>query len=254
MVLHGPFTNMNKLKLKKNDILHAFTNLTRNHPPIIQDVMENSIESNSPHCCICPDCSTNFNQSSSLSHIVFHQDNKVETCCSCCNRKNNKTVLVSSSHSGICLKSNSANKVLTSTKQNWTRNKKMVQVAAAVLTLLILTFCLLFQPGASPQKNKDNSWLRDTQKTNYIEDSLLVKVSSLPSVASRFGLLKRTNPEILPVTDIQQDDLFVSVKTSHQFHETRLDLILKTWFQLARDQTWFFTDQHDAEYEEKTSK
>ena len=34
----------------------------------------------------------------------------------------------------------------------------------------------------------------------------------------------------------------------------RLDLVLKTWFQLARDQTWFFTDQHDAEYEEKTSK
>ena len=31
-------------------------------------------------------------------------------------------------------------------------------------------------------------------------------------------------------------DLFISVKTTKKFHSTRLDIILKTWFNLAEDQ------------------
>lgn len=48
------------------------------------------------------------------------------------------------------------------------------------------------------------------------------------------------------------DDLFITVKTTRGFHHTRLDLILKTWFTLARQQTWFFTDVEDEEYQRKT--
>ncbi|XP_042219211.1 fringe glycosyltransferase-like [Homarus americanus] len=48
------------------------------------------------------------------------------------------------------------------------------------------------------------------------------------------------------------DDVFISVKTTKNFHKTRLDLILKTWFNLARQQTWFFTDTEDGEYYHKT--
>ncbi|XP_076038523.1 fringe glycosyltransferase-like [Oratosquilla oratoria] len=48
------------------------------------------------------------------------------------------------------------------------------------------------------------------------------------------------------------DDVFISVKTTKSFHKTRLDLILKTWFNLARHQTWFFTDTDDEEYQQKT--
>lgn len=44
------------------------------------------------------------------------------------------------------------------------------------------------------------------------------------------------------------------MKTTQGFHKTRLDLILKTWFQLARDETWFFTDAEDPEYKKKTCK
>lgn len=32
------------------------------------------------------------------------------------------------------------------------------------------------------------------------------------------------------------DDVFISVKTTKNFHSTRLDVIIKTWFTLARDQ------------------
>ena len=47
--------------------------------------------------------------------------------------------------------------------------------------------------------------------------------------------------------DISQDDIFISVKTSRQFHVSRLAVILKTWFQLAKRNTFFFTDGVDSE-------
>ncbi|XP_053955564.1 fringe glycosyltransferase isoform X1 [Anastrepha ludens] len=53
-----------------------------------------------------------------------------------------------------------------------------------------------------------------------------------------------------PITEL--DDIFISVKTTKNYHHIRLALIIKTWFQLARDQTWFFTDTDDPYYQEKT--
>ncbi|XP_076458740.1 fringe glycosyltransferase-like [Babylonia areolata] len=40
-------------------------------------------------------------------------------------------------------------------------------------------------------------------------------------------------------------DIFISVKTSGQFHTSRLQLVLQTWYLLAKDQTYFFTDKDD---------
>ncbi|XP_063225108.1 fringe glycosyltransferase isoform X2 [Bacillus rossius redtenbacheri] len=48
-------------------------------------------------------------------------------------------------------------------------------------------------------------------------------------------------------------DLFISVKTTSSYHRWRLPVVLTTWFQLARDQTWFFTDVDDKEYQQKTN-
>uniref|UniRef100_A0A023G3I8 Putative fringe glycosyltransferase pediculus us corporis fringe glycosyltransferase n=1 Tax=Amblyomma triste TaxID=251400 RepID=A0A023G3I8_AMBTT len=49
------------------------------------------------------------------------------------------------------------------------------------------------------------------------------------------------------------EDVFFSVKTTRTFHRTRLDVILKTWFVLAREQTYFFTDASDPLYQLKTN-
>lgn len=35
------------------------------------------------------------------------------------------------------------------------------------------------------------------------------------------------------------DDIFISVKTTKNYHDTRLALIIKTWFQLAKGQVSF---------------
>jgi hypothetical protein len=41
-----------------------------------------------------------------------------------------------------------------------------------------------------------------------------------------------------PSTDL--DDVFISVKTTKKYHADRLSLIIKTWFQLAKNQVCFF--------------
>lgn len=53
-----------------------------------------------------------------------------------------------------------------------------------------------------------------------------------------------------PTTSI--DDIFISVKTTKRYHKSRLSVILKTWFQLAKEQTWFFTDSDDKDLHNKT--
>lgn len=32
------------------------------------------------------------------------------------------------------------------------------------------------------------------------------------------------------------DDIFISVKTTKDYHDSRLNMIVKTWFQLSKDQ------------------
>lgn len=65
------------------------------------------------------------------------------------------------------------------------------------------------------------------------------------------GLLPDDGQRRTPTTRLE--DVFFSVKTTRTFHRTRLDVILKTWFVLAREQTYFFTDASDPLYQLKTN-
>ncbi|XP_054159609.1 fringe glycosyltransferase-like [Oppia nitens] len=58
------------------------------------------------------------------------------------------------------------------------------------------------------------------------------------------------NKNLSPKTTL--NDIFISVKTTKKFHTTRLESILKTWFKLANNQTYFFTDAEDIKYNNKT--
>lgn len=59
-----------------------------------------------------------------------------------------------------------------------------------------------------------------------------------------------TNRPLVPTT---LDDIFISIKTTKSYHRWRLPVILKTWFQLAKKQTWFFTDSDDPEFQKRTN-
>ena len=54
--------------------------------------------------------------------------------------------------------------------------------------------------------------------------------------------LGRGSP-VLEAPETGLSDMFISVKTSRKFHETRLGVVLGTWWQQARDSTYFFTDE-----------
>lgn len=49
-------------------------------------------------------------------------------------------------------------------------------------------------------------------------------------------------------------DIFISVKTTRNNHNTRVRLLLDTWASVARAQTYFFTDQNDEELEKHVMK
>ncbi|XP_058465240.1 fringe glycosyltransferase [Malaya genurostris] len=65
------------------------------------------------------------------------------------------------------------------------------------------------------------------------------------------GQLSVTGTPKPPTTEL--DDLLISVKTTKGYHDTRLEMITKTWYQLAKEQTWFFTDTNDQHYQKLTN-
>ncbi|KAL5290952.1 MFNG family protein [Megaselia abdita] len=83
-----------------------------------------------------------------------------------------------------------------------------------------------------------------------------IEVSERPSSLHRSNEHQRLSQRAVtgtpkpPTTEL--NDIFISVKTTKNYHDSRLALIIKTWFQLAKEQTWFFTDTHDSYYQEKT--
>ncbi|XP_055595260.1 fringe glycosyltransferase-like [Uranotaenia lowii] len=65
------------------------------------------------------------------------------------------------------------------------------------------------------------------------------------------GQLSVTGTPKPPTTEL--DDLLISVKTTKGYHDTRLEMIIKTWYQLGKEQTWFFTDTDDQHYQKLTN-
>lgn len=120
------------------------------------------------------------------------------------------------------------------------RSKSKVWKATCQLLLafiVLLALCVLLWPvhASAEDQNRDSD----------------VKRRASASHLARFGLL---GPESSPVPATLLADVFISVKTSRKFHSTRLEPVLGTWFQLAREQTWFFTDGEDEELSRKTGE
>nr|XP_020643385.1 beta-1,3-N-acetylglucosaminyltransferase manic fringe [Pogona vitticeps] len=47
------------------------------------------------------------------------------------------------------------------------------------------------------------------------------------------------------------EDLFIAVKTTQKFHQSRIKLLLDTWMSRVKEQTHLFTDKEDNELQEK---
>ena len=56
------------------------------------------------------------------------------------------------------------------------------------------------------------------------------------------------------INTLEHSDVFISVKTTAKNHQSRLEPVISTWYQMARDHTYFFTDQNDPKTEAKVDK
>ncbi|GAB1603080.1 beta-1,3-N-acetylglucosaminyltransferase radical fringe-like [Argonauta hians] len=102
----------------------------------------------------------------------------------------------------------------------------------------------------SPSQSSLSSLLSSLSSSSSSTAAALLSSSSssppsLSSLATRhlkkFSTL-RFNSNSRPTT---LNDIFISVKTTEKFHESRLKIVLDTWFQYAKEQTYFFTDTSD---------
>jgi len=64
----------------------------------------------------------------------------------------------------------------------------------------------------------------------------------------------KTNFHPRKLQTLQSEDVFISVKTTHKNHASRLETVISTWYQLAREHTYFFTDKEDANIRSKVKE
>ncbi|XP_033313521.1 fringe glycosyltransferase-like [Bombus bifarius] len=125
--------------------------------------------------------------------------------------------------------------------------RRGLQALALVLATAYATI-LLYQAVAPRQ------WV-DEMTVEVNSRSVLVEVP-----ASRRMLINEESsvtPAIATATmapfTTNLDDVFISVKTTKHYHHSRLPAIISTWFQFAKDQTWFFTDRDDPYFQNQTN-
>lgn len=70
--------------------------------------------------------------------------------------------------------------------------------------------------------------------TPATEESDRITDTTIRSTADAIGTVTPKPPIV------ELDDLFISVKTTKANHNNRLEIILKTWFQMAKEQVKYF--------------
>ncbi|OQR78175.1 fringe glycosyltransferase-like [Tropilaelaps mercedesae] len=152
--------------------------------------------------------------------------------------------------------------------------KTLVQIISICFAVCLYMLLLLAWPHLTLVNDKSiavNSPRSETLGLSFLDDNTLpqfqqhakdsvggitmdqtVTVSKQKHVAQTEKDDLPTTTEAFPESQLTLEDLFISVKTTRKFHHERLNIIINTWFRLARDQTYFFTDADDEEFSRKT--
>ena len=102
------------------------------------------------------------------------------------------------------------------TRFTWTW---IVALAALVAALVTIAVCW------------KNISIKDNSNTNLNQQQVITYVN------------------LHPKNLLHPKQVFISVKTTGKNHDGRLQPVISTWYQLARDHTYFFTDHHDRTIE-----
>ncbi|XP_045473243.1 fringe glycosyltransferase [Harmonia axyridis] len=154
--------------------------------------------------------------------------------------------------------------IVENNKMNF-RNRKTLQTLTVVV-LLAYTILLVYQSFSTgvidheimdvrTSEEKTRSFRQRLQRYLSRDQDIegdLQNLENPGTMASNFIPGEVTQVTMRPfMTEL--NDMFISVKTTKHFHKERLPIILKTWFQLAKDQTWFFTDTNDYDFQKMTN-
>lgn len=130
--------------------------------------------------------------------------------------------------------------------------KRIVQALFVVVLFSFSTLAVLRTIASNPSAShaddvKSQQWMHkfvnfwpDRSLRSIAEDPVLLKEQNEDNeiVFESHPMSVTTQP--IPSTTakslITLDDVFISVKTTKNFHAVRLDAIIKTWFTLAREQ------------------
>lgn len=121
--------------------------------------------------------------------------------------------------------------------------------AIGLILLTAYATILLYQAVVVPRQWPENNEIEVGAMNNFdvdvseIQKTIIDEIPVTPSVATA---------TMAPFsTDL--NDVFISVKTTKHYHYSRLPSIIATWFQHAKDQTWFFTDRDDQYFQNQTN-
>ncbi|KAF7398374.1 hypothetical protein HZH66_006271 [Vespula vulgaris] len=127
--------------------------------------------------------------------------------------------------------------------------RRGLQALALVLATAYVTI-LLYQAVAPRQ------WIEEISSEVNGRNEPLIEVSASRRIVIGEGGSAMTPPlataTMVPFST-NLDDVFISVKTTKHYHRSRLPAIIGTWFQFAKDQTWFFTDREDPYFQNQTN-
>jgi len=138
-------------------------------------------------------------------------------------------------------------------------NPKLRRTLQTVFVVFLLAYTTLFVYQSLSRASANNQTPKLNEPNYLVAAEQLLRqqprrvISYIPQEISEFTSEIPSATATVKPTATSLDDVFISVKTTGRYHQNRLSIILKTWFQLAKAQTWFFTDTDDPEFQLKTN-
>lgn len=116
---------------------------------------------------------------------------------------------------------------------------KRILQAALLLTLIAYMTQVLrrnYIVNEETQTRLERGPLQLGPQTHFIDENVIVDTALTAKIHNNSADQDVEDDNSLLVRKTRLNDIFISVKTTKNFHKSRLDVILKTWFSAAREQ------------------
>lgn len=139
-------------------------------------------------------------------------------------------------------------------------NGKKAAISIASTACLCLLLVVLIVQQHRFELTETNTSTEATVKSEKVDRLLdnkkgfstyITKLSRGRREAEKLSRSADTKRDSAPAEDITANDIFIAVKTTKKFHQSRLNLLLDTWISRHMQQTYIFTDGEDEELKKK---